>query len=273
MAPIVTTGVLIVEKKNLSHTSCLCWGPCQSFSIVPREIHELCVSSLRQSHAIFTILQGLTPSWSRNFRNAYRPSSCFIEKKKNMPDLSTNTHILELCVSSLHIGHAKCFKFLACHQNRGKATLLQEKQYVRVILAHQAMHNFSVQKKKTCNRFHVEEKVVIPAQDPQHSAVGFFVIFALLGEQSRVPAFHPSQTPWPASLAVDEGPTHQEPLLLLHSSSLGFVPDLCPWIWPLAPVALPSSSGKPAPSKAPAPHDAKAQPHIDCVVPLPSHLC
>ena len=62
----------------------------------------------------------------------------------------------------------------------------------------------SVQKKK-CNRFHVEEKIAIPAQDPQYSAVGFSVIFALLGEQSRVPAFRPSQTLWAASHAVDEG--------------------------------------------------------------------
>ena len=37
---------------------------------------------------------------------------CRIEKKKNMQDLPTNTYILELCVSSLHRGHAKCCKSL-----------------------------------------------------------------------------------------------------------------------------------------------------------------
>ena len=72
------------------------------------------------------------------------------------------------------------------------------------------MQNFSVQKKKTFNRFRVEEKIVIPAQDPQYSAVGFSVIFALLDEQSRVPALRPSQTLWVASQAVDKGATHQD---------------------------------------------------------------
>ena len=37
----------------------------------------MCVSSLRQGHAIFTVLKG-----ARNFRNAQRPSSCFIDQKK-----------------------------------------------------------------------------------------------------------------------------------------------------------------------------------------------
>ena len=48
--------------------------------------------------------------------------------------------------------------------------------------------------------------------------------FAALGEQSRVPAFRPSQTLWAASEAVGEGVTHQECDLLLHSLSHGFVP-------------------------------------------------
>ena len=94
---------------------------------------------------------------------------------------------------------------------------------MRVILAQRDMQNFHVQKKKTCNRFHVEEKIVTPAQDSQYSAVGFSVIFTLLGEQSRVPAFRPSRTLWAASQTVDEAATHQESAPLLHSSSLGFV--------------------------------------------------
>ena len=66
---------LCVSSLRREHANLLC--------IVPREIHELCVSSLLQGRAIFTILQGLTPSWSRNFRNAQRASSCFIDQKNN----------------------------------------------------------------------------------------------------------------------------------------------------------------------------------------------
>ena len=60
---------LCVSSLRRLHAHFLC--------IVPREIHELCVSSLRQGRAIFTALEGLTPSWSRNFKNAQRPSSCY----------------------------------------------------------------------------------------------------------------------------------------------------------------------------------------------------
>ena len=112
----------------------------------------------------------------------------------------------------------------------------------------------------------------------RHSCANNLV--ALLGEQSRVPAFRPSQTLWAASQAVDEGVTHQESVPLLHSSFPSFVPELWPWIWAVAPAVLPSSSGKHTPSKAPVPHDARAQPCVDCIVPLgapdallPSHLC
>ena len=64
------------------------------------------------------------------------------------------------------------------------------------------------------------------------------------------------------------GATHQESVPLLHSSFLDFVPELWPWIWAVAPAVLPSSSGKHTASKAPIPHDAKAQPRVDCTVPL-----
>ena len=66
------------RRKNPSHASSLCSGPRQSFSIVSREIHNLCVSSLRQSHAIITV------SESRNFRNAQRPSSYFAVVRKTL---------------------------------------------------------------------------------------------------------------------------------------------------------------------------------------------
>ena len=57
---------------------------------------------------------------------------------------------------------------------------------------------------------------------------------------------------------------------LFHSSFLDFVPELWPWIWAVAPAVLPSSLGKRTPSKAPVPHDARAQPCVDCIVPLGS---
>ena len=72
-------------KKN-SHASSLCSGPCQSFSIVPREIHNLCVSSLRQSGAIFHRIV------VKKLQERAAPLILLrrIEKKKkNIPDLPT----------------------------------------------------------------------------------------------------------------------------------------------------------------------------------------
>ena len=68
-----------------------------------------------------------------------------------MSNLSTNTYILELCVSALHRGHAKYFNSLMCHQNRGHATLLQTKKTVT-----RAVQKFSAKRKNvqliTCRR-------------------------------------------------------------------------------------------------------------------------
>ena len=66
------------------------------------------MSSLRQSHAIFTVL-----------------------KKGAMPNLSTNTYILELCVSALHKCHAKYFLSLTCHCAKGHAKFLCAEQNVQ----------------------------------------------------------------------------------------------------------------------------------------------
>ena len=58
MAPIVTTGVLIVEKKKKTFSRViLVLEAMLIFQYRSTEIHELCVSSLRQSHAIFTVLK------------------------------------------------------------------------------------------------------------------------------------------------------------------------------------------------------------------------
>ena len=48
---------LCVSSLRREHANLLC----------AREIHELCVSSSRQGRAIFTVLEGLTPSWSAPF--------------------------------------------------------------------------------------------------------------------------------------------------------------------------------------------------------------
>ena len=121
-----------------------------------------------------------------------------------MPGLSTNTYILELCVSSLHRGHAKCFKTLTCHQNRGHATLLPKKT---VCTCHPCTkgHAIFLCARKNAAHSMWKREIVIPAKDLQYSADDFSVIFALLGEQSRVPTFRSSQKLWAASQAVDEG--------------------------------------------------------------------
>ena len=66
---------------------------------------------------------------------------------------------------------------------------------------------------------------------------------------------------------------------LLHLSTPSCLPELWPWIWPVESVALLFSSGRHTPATAPAHHDARAQPCVDCAAPLgelsalfPSHL-
>ena len=115
---------------------------------------------------------------------------------------------------------------------------------------------------------------------PLPPAVGFFAGFSPSGEQQKVPSFHLSQTPSEAFPAGDEAVTCQGQLPPLHSSSLGYSPELWPWIWPAVFSALPLSSRRHMPSTAPAPHSAGAGPRADCAVPLgapvallPSHLC
>ena len=141
------------------------------------------------------------------------------------------------------------------------------------------MQNFSAQKKNV--------QPIPCRREKRHSCAGSPIICGRLFRDIRTfgravegSSVSPLTTPWAASQAVDEGATHQESVPLLHSSSPGFVPELWPWIWAVAPAVLPSSLGKHTPSKAPVPHDARAQPCVDCIVPLgapdaplPSHLC
>ena len=161
---------------------------------------------------------------------------------------------------------------------KGHATLLPKQQCVRVTLAQRVMQIFSVQQKQ---RAHVEEKIVIPAKAPQYSAVNFSVIFALLGEQFRVPTFRLSEIVWAASSCCrrggdTSGVCSTPPFIISRLRARASASDLD---WAVAPAVLPSSWGKRTPSKAPVLHDARAQPCVDCIVPLgapdallPSHL-
>ena len=144
------------------------------------------MSSLRQSHAIFHRIVVKT----LQERVAPLVLLCCIEKKKkNMPDLSTNTYILELCVSSLHKGHAKCLKSLTCHhrtKNRGHATLLPKKNSMYVSSLHKGPCKISLRKKKNnvqltpCRR-----EIVIPAKDHQYSADRRFRDIRTFGRAGR----------------------------------------------------------------------------------------
>ena len=197
-----------------------------------------------------------------------------------MPNLSTNAYIFELCASALHRGHAKYFKSLTCRQNRGHATLLEKKkQYVRVILAQKAMQFFSAQRKNV--------QPIPCRRENRHSCAGSPTICGRLFRDIRTfgravegSSVSPLTNTMGGLSGGGRGATRQESVPLFHSSSLGFVPELWPWIWAVAPAVLPSSLGKHTPSKAPVPHDARAQPCEDCIVALgapdallPSHQC
>ena len=141
-----------------------------------------------------------------------------------------------------------------------------------------------LKKKKTCNRFHAEEKIVILARGPPTISSAFrcrlFRDIRTFGRAVEGSSVSPLTNTMGGLSGGRREMTHQESVVPLHSSSPIFVPELWPWIWPVAPVVLPSSLGKHTPSKAPVLHDARAQPCADCIVPLgapdallPAHLC
>ena len=92
---------LYVSSLRRGHANLLC--------IVLQEIHKLCVSSLRQGRAIFTVLKRVKKLQERG-----APLVLLHRSKK-----TTNTYILKLCVSSLHRGHAQCFKFSSRKPKKG----------------------------------------------------------------------------------------------------------------------------------------------------------
>ena len=61
MAPVVTTGVLIVKKKTFLTRHPCAGGFVNLFCIVPRKIHELCVSSMHRGHAKISLCVKKTP--------------------------------------------------------------------------------------------------------------------------------------------------------------------------------------------------------------------
>ena len=97
MAPVVTTGILIAENLLTRH-------PCARGHVnLSVSFHGR--STICACHPCARAMQ-FSPyrdQETSETRGAHRR----IEKKKNMPDLDTNTYIHEFCVSSLHRCHAK----------------------------------------------------------------------------------------------------------------------------------------------------------------------
>ena len=166
MAPIVTFGILIVENLLTRH-------PCARGHVnLSVSFHGR--STICACHPCARAMQ-------------FSPFVLLCRIEKTMPDLSTNTYILELCVSSLHRGLQKK-KACTCHPcTKCPATFLCAK------------------KKSATDSMWKRKSSFL-----RNSAIDFSVILSLLGEQSRVPTFRPSETLWAASQAVDEGATHQE---------------------------------------------------------------
>ena len=131
LALIVTTNILKVEK-NFSRVILVLWAML-IFQYRSTEIHNLCVSSLRQSHAIFTI------SWSRNFRH------CRIEKKHARSfHQYLHSRIMRVILAQ---GSCQVLRSLDVSSKKGAMPLFfHKKKYVRVILAQRAMQIFSAQK-------------------------------------------------------------------------------------------------------------------------------
>ena len=112
MAPIVTTGVLFVEKPLLTRHLCARGHISLSVSFHRRSTICACHPCARAMH-FFTI------SWSRNFRNAKRPSSCFavLKKKKTCPIFQPISTLSNFACHPCTKGHAKflCAKKKTCN--------------------------------------------------------------------------------------------------------------------------------------------------------------
>ena len=93
---------------------------------------EVCKSSLYRSTGDPRIVRAPGPC---NFHRITRVDVIVVKKLQeraapfvllHRSKKSTNTYILELCVSSLHRGHAQCFKFSMCHHaSKKKKKVLQ----------------------------------------------------------------------------------------------------------------------------------------------------
>ena len=211
MAPIVTTGVLIVGKKP-SHASSFVLGAMLIFQYRSTGDPQFVRVILAPEPCNFFAV-----SWSRNFRNAQRPSSCFA-LLKNMPDLSTNTYTLELCVSSLHRGHAQLLQILDVSQGKTGAMLLFfQNNSMYVSSCTKAMQNFSAQKKNV--------QLTPCRRENRHSCEGSPILCGRLFRDIRTfgravegSSVSPLRNTMGGLSGCRRGATHQESVPLLHSS-------------------------------------------------------
>ena len=144
-------------------------------------------------------------------------------EKGAMPNLSTNTYILELCVSALHRGHAKHFKSLTCHQNRGHAAL----QKKRVCTCHPCTKGHA---KFLCAEQNAQP---IPSRENRHSFAGSPIICGRLFSDIRTfgravegSSVSPLTNTMGGLSGGGRGGDTSGSVPLLHSSSPGFVPAL-----------------------------------------------
>ena len=143
MAPVVTTGVLIVETFLTLHP---CAGGHVNLSV---SFHGRSTTNCA-CHPCAKAMQ-FSPYCNKEPCKSFNQYLHFLN------------YACQPCTGAMQI----LFKSLACHPNRGPCcSSSSKKKCVRVILARRAMQNFSAQNKR-CNRFHVEEKIVILAQGPQ----------------------------------------------------------------------------------------------------------
>ena len=134
-------------------------------------------------------------------------------------------------MSALHRGHTKYFKSLTCHQKQVPCYSCSKKQYVRVILAQKAIQNFSAQRKR---------KSSLLRRIP-NNLWSAFPCYAHFWASSRgFQRFAPHER---HGRPLRRWTRERHIISLFRSPSPGFVP-------------------------APVHHDARAQPCVDCIVPL-----
>ena len=191
-------------------------------------------------------------------------------EKKNMPkSFHQYPTFLELCVSALHRSHAKYFKSLTCHQNRGHATLLHQKKTVCTCHPCTKGHaKFLCAKKKNVQPIPCRRK------ENRHSCAGSPIICGRLFRDIRTfgrAVEGSSVSPLTNTMgglsgggrgSDTSGVCSAPSLIISRLRARALALDF--GLWHL--LSFLSSSGKHTPSKAPVPHDARAQPCVDCIL-------